>query len=141
MRVAKIGAVKKEKASEHPEEVIHNVASRANVKASASPTPERDAPVQLTRDASEMDVIRLRDELVEAKAQIRAQVAEIEKLKAQLQDALSSDSGTVISRLTSERDQEEREKWKAVEEQSRLQEVIDGLQKRVTELEPLQVPK
>jgi hypothetical protein len=50
-----------------------------------------NALAQLTREALEMEVIGLRSELAEAKAQIRAQLAEIEKLNAKLNDADSSD--------------------------------------------------
>jgi hypothetical protein len=43
-------------------------------------------------------------------------------------------TGAVVLRLKNERDQEKREKWKAVEEQQRLQEVEDSLKKRAKEL-------
>lgn len=50
MRIRKVGGIKKEKAAELPEVETHNAASRADVKVSAFPIPERNALAQLTHD-------------------------------------------------------------------------------------------
>lgn len=129
MRVKKLGAVKKDGASKHPDEAIHDVSSIAVVKASASPTTDSDALAQLTREALEVELVGLRGELAEAMAQIDAQMTEIERLKAQGKRA-----GTLMCGLANERDQEKLEKLKAVEEQQRLQVENDGLMRRIKEL-------
>lgn len=87
----------------------------------------RNALALLTREALEMEVIGLRSELAEAKDHIRSKVTEIARLKAR--------SSTIIRSLANERDQETREKVKAIKELQRLQEINDGTEKRVKELE------
>ena len=87
----------------------------------------RHSLAQLPREALEMEVIGLRRELAEAKDHIRSQFAEIKRLKAR--------SKTIIRSLANERDQETREKVKAINELQRLQEINDGTEKRVKELE------
>jgi phage gp37-like protein len=99
MRVAKIGGVKKEKAAELPEKVTDNAASRADVKVSAFPIPERNALAQLTHDVLIDTVIGLSADLVEARATIEDLRTKNVNLTTQLEAALAGKAGTVMAGL------------------------------------------
>lgn len=107
---------------------LRNSAETAPLESARSAEEEpRHSLAQLPQEALEMEVIGLRRELAEAKDHIRSQFAEIKRLKAR--------SKTIIRSLANERDRETREKVKAINELQRLQEINDGTEKRVKELE------
>lgn len=112
----------------------------ASPKPDAPQDADRKALAKLTREALEDDVIGLRADLAEVKAKAKEQAAEIASLKAQLRDAQDSDSGQVIRKLTASLKNAENAKWRATEEQGRLQKQIFALKKRVEELEGMGVP-
>lgn len=131
---AKIGKTKSMTGADAPAKLRNTVETAPTTipnqqleSASAVEEDPRHALAQLPREALELEVIGLRRELAEAKDHIGSQSAEITRLKER--------SSTIIHSLANERDQAAREKMKAINELQRLQEINDGLKKRVKELE------
>lgn len=90
----------------------------------------------LTREA----LLRDFAELTVANKKERADdKAEIKRLKDRLRDLEDDDKNTVIRRMQRSVSHAESEKWRAIEEQRRLQGQVYALKKRVTELENMGV--
>lgn len=85
-------------------------------------------------------VIEVRAALADEKAKAKAVKAERDALKSQLADLTSDDKDTVIRRLTASLKNAENAKWRATEEQGRIQKQVYALKKRVEELEGMEIP-
>lgn len=126
---AKAKAIREKKATSDPR---HQDEDPETAKA-------RKALAGLTREGLEDEVIGLRANLADSKAEARQAKAEIAELKEKLRD-FDGDSADVIRRLQKAADYERSKAWKATEEQGRLQKQIYALKKRVSELEGMEIP-
>lgn len=94
---------------------------------------------KLTTDAMIDEIIGLRADLADAKAKANTLKSERDDLKSRLADLTADDQQEVIRRLQASLKSAENAKWRAVEEQARIQKQVYALKKRVEELEQMGV--
>ena len=94
---------------------------------------------KLTTEGMIDEIIGLRADLADAKASAKTLKAERDDLKAKLADLTADDQQEVIRRLQASLKNAENAKWRAIEEQARIQKQVYALKKRVEELEQMGV--
>lgn len=115
--------------------------STGKAKEPAAPIdPERRKLAKLTPDALIDEVLGLRADLAEAKADIGKLKTERDTLKAQVKDLSASDSGAVIRRLQAEADNAKNAKWREGEKALAFQKQIYALKKELKALGATEIP-
>lgn len=94
---------------------------------------------KLNTEAMIDEIIGLRADLADAKAKANTLKSERDDLKSKLADLTTDDQQEVIRRLQASLKNAENAKWRAVEEQARIQKQVYALKKRVEELEQMGV--
>jgi hypothetical protein len=113
----------------------------APAKAPAEPIdPERRKLAKLTPDALIDEVLGLRADLIEAKAELAKMKTERDALKAQVKDLSATDSGAVIRKLQAEADNAKNAKWREGEKALAFQKQIYALKKELKTLGATEIP-
>ena len=140
-----IAEAKAEAAAEEKAEA-DRAAEAAEAAAHQDDEPEADPETaKVMRELAKMTpegvaglVMEARTALADEKAKAKAIKAERDALKAQLADLTHDDKDAVIRRLTASLKNAENAKWRATEEQGRIQKQVYALKKRVAELENME---
>lgn len=113
----------------------------APVKAPAEPIdPERRKLAKLTPDALIDEVLGLRADLKDAKAELAKVKTERDALKAQVKDLSATDSGAVIRRLQAEADNAKNAKWREGEKALAALKQVHALKKELKALGATEIP-
>lgn len=113
----------------------------APAKAPAEPIDlERRKLAKLTSDALIDEVLGLRADLKEAKAELAKVKTERDALKAQVKDLSATDTGTVIRKLQAEADNAKNAKWREGEKALAFQKQIYALKKELKTLGATEIP-
>lgn len=117
------------------------IAPNAPAKAPAEPIDlERRKLAKLTPDALIDEVLGLRADLKEAKAELAKVKTERDALKAQVKDLSATDSGAVIRKLQAEADNAKNAKWREGEKALAFQKQIYALKKELKTLGATEIP-
>jgi hypothetical protein len=110
-------------------------------KAPAEPIdPERRKLAKLTPDALIDEVLGLRADLKEAKAELAKVKTERDALKAQVKDLSATDTGTVIRKLQAEADNAKNAKWREGEKALAALKQVHALKKELKTLGATEIP-
>lgn len=102
--------------------------------------PERRKLAKLTPDALIDEVIGLRADLKEAKAELAKLKTERDALKAQVKDLSATDSGAVIRKLQAEADNARNAKWREGEKALAALKQVHALKKELKTLGATEIP-
>lgn len=139
---AKIGK-REPKPDVAPQVELRIVEAPAVEEPEVSPQPidaERRKLAKLTPDALMDEVLGLRADLKEAKAELAKVKTERDGLKAQVKDLSATDSGTVIRKLQAEADNAKNAKWREGEKALAFQKQIYALKKELKTLGATEIP-
>jgi cell division protein FtsB len=113
----------------------------APAKALSEPIdPERRKLAKLTPDALIDEVLGLRADLIEAKAELAKMKTERDALKAQVKDLSATDSGAVIRKLQAEADNAKNAKWREGEKALAALKQVHALKKELKTLGATEIP-
>lgn len=113
----------------------------APAKADVTPLdPERRKLAKLTPDALIDEVLGLRADLTEAKAEAAKLKAERDALKAQVKDLSATDHGATIRKLQAEADNAKNGKWREGERAIAFQKQIYALKKELKSIGATEIP-
>ena len=102
--------------------------------------PERRKLGKLTPDALMDEVLGLRVDLAEAKAELAKLKAERDALKAQVKDLSATDTGATIRKLQAEADNAKNAKWREGERAIAFQKQIYALKKELKSIGATEIP-
>jgi hypothetical protein len=102
--------------------------------------PERRKLAKLTPDALMDEVLGLRVDLAEAKAELAKLKAERDALKAQVKDLSATDTGATIRKLQAEADNAKNAKWREGERAIAFQKQIYALKKELKSIGATEIP-
>ena len=118
--------------------------SRAKIHREVTETPaidpERRKLGKLTPDALMDEVLGLRVDLAEAKAELAKLKAERDALKAQVKDLSATDTGATIRKLQAEADNAKNAKWREGERAIAFQKQIYALKKELKSIGATEIP-
>lgn len=115
----------------------------AAIAPQSGPDPDAEARAALaglTREGLVDEVIGLRAENADLREKLKAAAAEVKALKARLADHTADDKDDVIRRLQAQVRQAQNERFRAEEKFAAEKRKTYALQKRVSELESMEIP-